>query len=153
MATGKTALGMVCSLLLFFLLHIPGAFAAEPKPALAHKKDKTRARAKAKTAIVKTKKSRDHARKQRAVRRVAFHPAPAVPSAGDRAGLNLTRDPLMLNSNAALALDQSNGLSLKTSHVRNVSRRPRTAFLNFAGSCRTEASVIAVRRAASAEPE
>ena len=53
-----------------------------------------------------------HGRHHVSYQRVAYRPAiPAVPpvvSAGDLAGLNLTRDPLDLKSSVALVLDQSN---------------------------------------------
>jgi D-alanyl-D-alanine endopeptidase (penicillin-binding protein 7) len=52
-----------------------------------------------------------HGRHKTVYQRVAYTPViPAVPpvlSAGDLAGLNLTRDPLALKSNAVLVLDQS----------------------------------------------
>jgi D-alanyl-D-alanine endopeptidase (penicillin-binding protein 7) len=52
-----------------------------------------------------------HGKRKVVYQRIAYTPViPAVPpvlSAGDLAGLNLTRDPLELKSNAALVLDQS----------------------------------------------
>jgi len=55
---------------------------------------------------------RAHGRRKVVYRRVAFKPSiPVVPpilSAGDLAGLNLTRDPLALKSSAALVIDQAN---------------------------------------------
>lgn len=64
-----------------------------------------------------------HGRRHISYQRVAVRPAiPAVPpvvSAGDLAGLNLTRDPLDLKSSVALVLDQSNSKVLfeKNSNV------------------------------------
>ena len=53
-----------------------------------------------------------HGRRRVSYQRISFAPViPAVPpviSAGDQAGLNLTRDPLDLKSSVALVLDQSN---------------------------------------------
>jgi D-alanyl-D-alanine endopeptidase (penicillin-binding protein 7) len=53
-----------------------------------------------------------HGRRKVVFQRVAYRPAlplvPAMPSAGDLAGLNLTRDPLELKSNVALVMDQTN---------------------------------------------
>lgn len=46
-------------------------------------------------------------RGKRKVIYVAARSAPPVPSAGDRAGLNLTRDPLELKSSVALVVDQA----------------------------------------------
>jgi D-alanyl-D-alanine endopeptidase (penicillin-binding protein 7) len=49
-----------------------------------------------------------HGRRKVVYQRVAFHPiVPAVPTAGDLAGLNATRDPLELKSNVAFVMDQS----------------------------------------------
>lgn len=49
-----------------------------------------------------------HGRRHVVYQRVAYHPAvPAEPSAGELAGLNHTRDPLDLNSNVALVVDQT----------------------------------------------
>jgi D-alanyl-D-alanine endopeptidase (penicillin-binding protein 7) len=127
---GKAALGIVCFLVLLFLLPLPSAFANEAKAAPPQKKGKNKAQPapKAKPTVVhKVSAKRQHKRsppaatrrdgakkavragKRRAVhQRVAYRPAPPVLSAGDLAGLNLTRDPLMLHSNVALVLDQSN---------------------------------------------
>lgn len=64
-----------------------------------------------------------HGRRQVVYQRVALRPfipaLPAVVSAGDLAGLNLTRDPLDLKSSVALVLDQSNSKILfeKNSNV------------------------------------
>ena len=64
-----------------------------------------------------------HGRRRVSYQRIAFAPAiPAVPpviSAGDQAGLNLTRDPLDLKSSVALVIDQSNSQVLfeKNSNV------------------------------------
>ena len=64
-----------------------------------------------------------HGRRHVSYQRVALRPSiPAVPpvvSAGDLAGLNLTRDPLDLKSSVALVLDQSNSKVLfeKNSNV------------------------------------
>ncbi|MGI4847743.1 MAG: D-alanyl-D-alanine endopeptidase [Janthinobacterium lividum] len=53
----------------------------------------------------------DNGRRKRIYQRIAAIPAvpvvPPVTSAGDLAGLNLTRDPLALKSNVALVLDQA----------------------------------------------
>ena len=49
-----------------------------------------------------------HGRRKVVYQRVVHVSAPAVPSMGDMAGLNLTRDPLDLKSSVALVLDQSN---------------------------------------------
>ena len=49
-----------------------------------------------------------HGRRKFVYQRVAFHPTPLVPTAGDLAGLQFTPDPLMLSSNVAFVLDASN---------------------------------------------
>lgn len=54
---------------------------------------------------------RVHGRRKVVYQRVSAAPiafAPAISSAGDQAGLNLTRDPLDLKSSVALVMDQSN---------------------------------------------
>jgi D-alanyl-D-alanine endopeptidase (penicillin-binding protein 7) len=85
------------------------------KPAIKRKaaaEPKARARAKSaakKTAVVKTAMLKEKPRA--ASKSVSFKPAvPVAPvyTAGDLAGLNATRDPLALQSNAALVMDQSN---------------------------------------------
>jgi D-alanyl-D-alanine endopeptidase (penicillin-binding protein 7) len=49
-----------------------------------------------------------HGRRKVVYQRVVFHPVvPAVPTAGDLAGLNMTRDPLELKSNVAYVMDES----------------------------------------------
>ncbi len=55
------------------------------------------------------KKIATASKKRRHVQRVALAPAaPAVLTAGDLAGLHMTRDPLALQSNVAFVIDQSN---------------------------------------------
>ncbi|MGZ5781491.1 MAG: D-alanyl-D-alanine endopeptidase [Burkholderiaceae bacterium] len=49
-----------------------------------------------------------HGRRKVVYQRVAYTPAPAIPSAGDMVGLSKTHDALDLKSNVALVLDQSN---------------------------------------------
>lgn len=65
---------------------------------------------------------RVHGRRKVTYQRVAFTPATALPpvlSAGEQAGLNLTRDPLELKSSVALVLDQNSSEVLleKNAHV------------------------------------
>lgn len=64
-------------------------------------------------------KGRRHVTYQRVALRPAIPAVPPVISAGDLAGLNLTRDPLDLKSSVALVLDQSNSKVLfeKNSNV------------------------------------
>lgn len=129
----KSALGVVFSLL-FVLCAAPAAQAQATEPASATTAPK-------KQVTKKTKSRKAGAAKRRAAnasldsreklvkkvvvvrgkrkvvyQRIAYTPSiPAVPpvlSAGDVAGLNLTRDPLALKSNVALVLDQSNSTVL-----------------------------------------
>jgi serine-type D-Ala-D-Ala endopeptidase (penicillin-binding protein 7) len=112
----KAALGVLVSVLAVALV-TPGAYAADTAPSAKSaksakhkaqgKKKSTKAKRKQRTAATeeaapvsrvasRTKKSNVH--------RVAYTPAPLT--AGDLAGLN-KRDPLSLNSNVALVIDQT----------------------------------------------
>lgn len=127
----RSALGILLSLLLA-MVAMPSAVAAEGASATRHKKsasakkNATKAKVVRKTASTRAgRPSRVHAslqprekmvkrvavvngRRKVVYQRVAFRPVmPAAPSAGDLAGLNLTRDPLELKSNVALVVDQA----------------------------------------------
>ena len=137
----KSALGIFFSLLIIAtpLAHAKDTKSAVKKPAVTKTvKKKTpgkavAAKSTAKKKKVSSKKTASHASlnsKQRLVKktvvvngkrktvyqRVAVHPAvpvvPPVMTAGDLAGLNLTRDPLALASNVALVMDQSDATVL-----------------------------------------
>lgn len=128
----RSALGVICSLLFMLSAAVPATVAtaatsaskaAAAKKHGASKRAGGRARAVAARGahgatvsisrherLVRTE-STSHGRRRVSYQRIAFAPAiPAVPpviSAGDQAGLNLTRDPLDLKSSVALVLDQS----------------------------------------------
>jgi D-alanyl-D-alanine endopeptidase (penicillin-binding protein 7) len=120
----KSALGVVCSL--FFVITAPSAHAAGTStvatavsqtaslPVQKHKsppKKRNNTSLDAREKLVK-RVSVVRGKRKVSYQRVAYTPAiPAVPpvlSAGDLAGLNMTRDPLALKSNVAFVLDQSN---------------------------------------------
>ncbi|MGZ3254659.1 MAG: D-alanyl-D-alanine endopeptidase, partial [Burkholderiaceae bacterium] len=89
----------------------PSAQAVTPK---RHASKKTAGKTR-KTQVSLSKRSRVvkkivmvHGRRKVVYQRVAYTPAPDVPSAGDLVGLSKTHDPLDLKSNVALVLDQSN---------------------------------------------
>lgn len=125
----KSALGIFLSLL-FVSLSVPTAFAEESSSASSAgkhgaKKSVVLKRHKRQTASARkvhaSLDSRErlvrrvafvHGKRKVIYQRIAFAPViPAVPpvlSAGDLAGLNLTRDSLDLKSNVALVLDQTN---------------------------------------------
>lgn len=127
----KSALGVVFSVLALAVA-VPAAHSATATKTSAKnhavKKSTTTAKAKSRTASrTKASASKSVAAKKRektskksiaaatrrvTVQRVAYTPVtPAVPpamTAGDMAGLHMTRDPLALNSNAALVIDQTN---------------------------------------------
>lgn len=132
MLSVRVTFGIILSLLIF-LTQIAYATASEPKghgPAKGgSKKAKIKSKV-AKTAAKPAKASASnrkkaspvrtasaaragkrgaHAKRKAGVRKVAHirRPAPVL-SAGDLAGLNRIRDPLRLNSNVALAFDESN---------------------------------------------
>ncbi len=116
----KLALGALVSLL--FILTPASAARAEggahATTAKKHLVKKSTVRRKALTNVVGVERSRmvRHVSVVRGKRMVSLRPirsahfiaTPAARSAGDVAGLNLTRDPLALASNVALVLDQSN---------------------------------------------
>lgn len=121
----RSALGVLCSFVfVFFTAPVSQANAAastaSPKKHTSHKvalkKSAAVNRRQARSVTARSARSIRSARNvgtHKAVyRRVAYMPMiPAVPpvlSAGDLAGLNLTRDPLELKSSVALVLDQSN---------------------------------------------
>lgn len=85
--------------------------AQAPKAAKSAKSVKPVAEAKNKPRVVRANQSKAQARRKASVQRVAYASAvagvPPVLTAGDLAGLHLTRDPLELNSSVALVLDQS----------------------------------------------
>ena len=139
----RSALGVVCALLFMLTAMVPASYAsagtAASKTAAAKKHGAAkRAGLRSKTAarnahsaplsingherLVRQVAS-VHGRRRVSYQRIAFAPSiPAVPpviSAGDQAGLNLTRDPLDLKSSVALVLDQSNSQVLfeKNSNV------------------------------------
>lgn len=128
----KAALGVMCSLLFMLSVAAPASVASAgtvASKAVAAKKHSASKRAGARNRAVAARGAHGAAlsinRHERLVRqetssngrrrvsyqRISFAPAiPAVPpviSAGDQAGLNLTRDPLDLKSSVALVLDQS----------------------------------------------
>ena len=136
----KSALGLLFSLSILTVA-APVAHAADAAPSASPKKHHAK-----KSVVVKRKTTarvtvskapgslnpreklvkrvvRSHGTRKVAYQRVAYAPSiPAVPpvlSAGDLAGLNATRDPLALKSNAALVLDQSSSQVLfdKNSNV------------------------------------
>jgi len=106
---------LVVSMAMAFAL--PAAQAARAhKDAEGSKSARVQAKAKVASSrkakvIHATLTTKRHAAAQRVAYRVAFASAmagvPPVLTAGDLAGLNLTRDPLDLNSSVALVLDQS----------------------------------------------
>jgi serine-type D-Ala-D-Ala endopeptidase (penicillin-binding protein 7) len=138
----KSALGLLFSLSIFTIA-APIAHAADAAPSAASKKQhakksvvvKRKAKATARVTVSKASGSlnpreklvkrvvRSNGTRKVAYQRVTYAPSiPAVPpvlSAGDLAGLNATRDPLALKSNAALVLDQSSSQVLfdKNSNV------------------------------------
>ncbi len=109
----KLALGALVSLL-FVLSPVSEAQAAGRSHATAKKHVIKKARKDAAEVTIRTRTVR-HVSVVRGRRVVTFRPvrsanvilAPAARSAGDVAGLNLTRDPLALASNVALVLDQT----------------------------------------------
>jgi serine-type D-Ala-D-Ala endopeptidase (penicillin-binding protein 7) len=119
----KSALGVVVSLCAIAVV-VPAAQAQEQSaPSKKHVQKKHHAKAKmhaAQTANASLDKREKlvtrivivHGKRKVIYQRVAFTPTiPAVPpvmTAGDIAGLNATRDPLALKSNAALVIDQTN---------------------------------------------
>ena len=124
----------VCSALLLLSAPVFAAASAEhPAPAPHHTgKHKKRHHHATESAVTSALAANEHlvrrvsvvhGRRHISYQRVAVRPAiPAVPpvvSAGDLAGLNLTRDPLDLKSSVALVLDQSNSKVLfeKNSNV------------------------------------
>lgn len=137
----KSALGLLFSLSIF-AVSAPVVHAADTTPTATAKKKlqakKTIAKRSTNSAARTSSKStvslnpreklvkrvvRSSGKRKVVYQRVAYTPSiPAVPpvlSAGDLAGLNATRDPLALKSNAALVLDQSNSQVLfdKNSNV------------------------------------
>jgi D-alanyl-D-alanine endopeptidase (penicillin-binding protein 7) len=123
----KATLGMLIFLAVF-LLDIPRAIPADIKTGIAQKSSNKKSgdRHKAVTARSSRTTTRALHRKGSLIdlrgrlikkagagnrRRVIFYrrtpQRPVLPTAGELAGLNLTRDPLMLNSNVAFMLDQS----------------------------------------------
>lgn len=126
----KSALGILFSLLLVVFV-APSVMATEASATAARKKTGLKKTAVAKRhasvrkravkhAVNASLDSREklvkkviliHGKRKVVYHRIAYAPViPAVPpvlSAGDLAGLNLTRDPLELKSNVALVLDQS----------------------------------------------
>lgn len=138
----KSALGLLFSLLIYTFatpaVHAAGATSsAALKKQQAKKSVVVKRKGKAAPRVTVTKAAgslnpreklvkrvvRSNGKQKVAYHRVAYTPSiPAVPpvlSAGDLAGLNATRDPLALKSNAALVLDQSNSQILfdKNSNV------------------------------------
>lgn len=137
----RSALGMVFSLLALSVA-VPPAQAAtttksspkkqvvkkstsKAKPRVSLRKSTSRvktAQASAKIQAPKTSVSTAH--RKTAYQRVAFTPSPSAPvsppvmTAGDIAGLHLTRDPLALKSNAALVMDQTNAHVLFEKNAR-----------------------------------
>jgi D-alanyl-D-alanine endopeptidase (penicillin-binding protein 7) len=108
----------VCVFAMAMSLTLSHAAAPSPKNAKAGSKKlaHTRVQPKAKAKAVASRKSPGlranfSGRRKVATQRVAFASAlagvPPVLTAGDLAGLSLTRDPLDLNSSVALVLDQS----------------------------------------------
>lgn len=98
----KSALGIVVSLL---VAAMPAAQAEAKAKKSAHKKHVKHAVAPAKAA------PRHHNKHKQGYQRVAYTPVNPVVApimtAGDMAGLNHTRDPLALGSNAAVVIDQN----------------------------------------------
>lgn len=111
----KSALGVLFSVV--FVIFTGPASLANAATAAASKKHASHKSALKKSGVSHRHHARSVAvhspgRRKVVLRRVAYVPViPAVPpvmSAGDLAGLNLTRDPLELKSSVALVLDQSN---------------------------------------------
>ncbi|MEB0136205.1 D-alanyl-D-alanine endopeptidase [Actimicrobium sp. CCC2.4] len=104
---------LMCS---FFLSTGTAANAADKPERAASAKKHTK-----KSTVKKSTRRHTAAAKPKRVSRsrAAIAVVPAVVSAGDLAGLNLTRDPLDLKSNVALVMDQSNSKVLfeKNSNV------------------------------------
>ena len=133
----KSALGIVCSMLFMLCAWAPAHVATAAEPTAAPKKhsskkriaQRKRAASHAGTLAIDNRERlvkhvvHAHGRRKVVYQRVAFAPAiPAVPpviSAGDQAGLNLTRDPLDLKSSVALVMDQTSSKVLfeKNSNV------------------------------------
>ncbi|MBC7415950.1 MAG: D-alanyl-D-alanine endopeptidase [Herminiimonas sp.] len=133
----KSTLGIVCSMLFMLCAWAPAHMAVAAEPAATSKKHSAKKRlaqrkhaaAHAGTLAIDSRERLVkrvvlvHGRRKMVYQRVAFAPAiPAVPpvvSAGDQAGLNLTRDPLDLKSSVALVMDQSSSKVLfeKNSNV------------------------------------
>lgn len=121
----KSVFGIVCSILFVISALAPVHAASDVKGASASKKHPVKKRATHKKRelsrdsveldnrerVVK-RVVRTHGRRKVVYQRVAIAPViPAVPpvlSAGDQAGLNMTRDPLDLKSSVAFVLDQAN---------------------------------------------
>ncbi len=104
---------LVVSLAMAFAL--PAAEAARaPKDADGRKSARVQAKGKlASSTKVRVVRASLHSKRHLATQRVAYASAmagvPPVLTAGDLAGLNLTRDPLDLNSSVALVMDQNSG--------------------------------------------
>lgn len=125
----KSALGIIVSLFAL-VIGTPAAqvYAATPVKASAKKQTAKKTPAKRKADLARSsgnsvskvsldtsrklaKKTAARSKRQSSYQHVAFTPAnPVVPpalTAGDMAGLHMTRDPLALKSNAALVVDQN----------------------------------------------
>ena len=133
----KSALGIVCSMLFMLCAWAPAHIAVAAEPDASPKKHASKKRVAQRKraashagAVAIDNRERlvkrtvmSHGRRKVVYQRIAFAPAiPAVPpvvSAGDQAGLNLTRDPLDLKSSVALVMDQTNSKVLfeKNSNV------------------------------------
>lgn len=100
----KSALGVVVSLLVAAVA-VPVAHAEGKAKKIVHKKHVKHAVASTQTA------PHHHGKHKPGYQRVAYTPVnpvvPPVMTAGDMAGLNHTRDPLALGSNAAIVIDQN----------------------------------------------
>lgn len=122
---GKSALGIIFSLVLVTaagpsVAASTKAVESAKKTVVKKQKQVTRVVTKASHKKVKLKATKSAKKswaskasvvvRKSPYQRVAFSPSSAGPAsmtAGDQAGLHLTRDPLDLNSNAVLVMDQS----------------------------------------------
>ncbi len=108
----RSALGIAISLFAF-VVAAPAVQASTAKPSIkkqsvAKYKAKSVRRVSRVTMKASVSAKAAHGRHKSAYQRVSYTPvAPPVLTVGDMAGLNMTRDPLALKSNAAMVIDQT----------------------------------------------